>query len=294
MRAKIEPDAADPGANARNPAGDLPAFVRVDTRVHLDIKAQSGESRIAARREEGAYRLRFPKVHGGPPEAVLVNVAGGLAGGDRAAISLRVGSGAQLSFTSAAAERIYRSAGATTAITASLTLEKGARACWLPQETILQESARLDRRIEIDFADDARLVFGEMLYFGRRASGEAYSQGELRESWRVRRAGRLILADEARLDGDFAARLARPGSLGRHVALATLIVAMPEAGEHLGAIRAVLAGEKGLESGASDLGGLVLARMACHDAAGLRAGFLGLVRALAPRLGVPVPRSLST
>ncbi len=275
------------------PATDLPASVRVDARLKLHVDTSGGRTRLVERREDGALRFRFPRAHGRAPEAIIVNIAGGLAGGDRVAIEIAAGEGASLAVSSAAAERIYRSAGATTRITAALRVGDGATCLWLPQETILHDGARVERRFSVDLAPQATLVFGEMLYFGRRASGEGYGLGALRESWRIRRGGALILADETRLSGDFSQAILRPAALGRHVALATLLLASPQASDHLEAIREALPPEeRGLECGATDLGGLVLIRFAAEDAARLRRMFLSMAERLATRVSQPFPRAL--
>ena len=80
---------------------------------------------------------------------------------------------------------------------------------WLPQETILFDRARLLRRIDIELAPDAALLMVEALVFGRAAMGEAIVRGLLADRWRVRRDGRLIFAESARLDGAIAETLAQ-------------------------------------------------------------------------------------
>lgn len=282
---------ANPDKASTGPA-DLPQSVRVDARLKLHVDFHDGATRLTERREDGAFRFRFPRAHGRPPEAILVNVAGGLAGGDRVAIEVMVGEGASLSISSAAAERVYRSAGSTTLLNANLTLGERATGLWLPQETILHDGARIERRFDIDLAPLATLVFGEMLYFGRRASGEGYGLGAFRESWRVKCGGKLILADETRLSGDFSTDLCRPTALADHVAVATLLLASGQASEHLDGIRGALPDEPGLEWGASDLGGLVLLRFASKDAALLRRVFLLAARYFSGLVAQPFPRAL--
>jgi len=272
---------------------DLPSAVRVDARLRLHVDYHDGATRIADRHEAGASRFRFPRAHGRAPEAILVNIAGGLAGGDRVTCEVVVGEGASLAVSSAAAERIYRSAGEATRISMTLGVAAGATAIWLPQETILHDGARIRRRFDIDLAAGASLVFGEMLFLGRRASGEGFGRGSLRESWRVRRAGRLILADETRLGGDFSTDILRAAALGGHVALATLILAHAEAGEHLDLIRALLPDEPDIECGASDLGGLILIRFASSNAAHLRRHVVDMAGFLVQRVAQPLPRALS-
>lgn len=272
---------------------DLPAHVRVDAKLRLELECLDGATRIKERREEGALRFRFPKTHGGAPEVTLVNIAGGLAGGDSVTSAITLHESAAMTLSSAAAERVYRSAGDSTRLETALRLGEDARALWLPQETILHDGARLERRFALDVAPTSRLLFGEMLFFGRRAAGEGFSFGSLRESWRLRRANKLILADETRLSGDFGEDLLHPVALSNHVALATLLFVAPDAAEHRAAIVESLPDERGLEAGASDLGGVVLVRLAGEDAARLRVAVLEMVTLLAPRLGLDLPRSLT-
>ena len=57
-------------------------------------------------------RLRFPNSEPGAPlEAVIINTAGGMTGGDRFDVDIKVGVGARLTVTTAAAEKVYRSLG---------------------------------------------------------------------------------------------------------------------------------------------------------------------------------------
>ncbi len=83
-----------------------------------------------------------------------------------------------------------------------LSVGAGARLDWLPQETILFEAARLDRRIDIDIAEGGTLLAVEAVLLGRQAMGEAAYAARLRDNWRVHRAGRLLHAEATRLSGD--------------------------------------------------------------------------------------------
>ena len=147
-------------------------------------------------------------------EAVIVNTGGGMAGGDRFAIDLSLGAGASLIAGTAAAEKIYRSTGPDAEMDVTLDVGEGARLAWLPQETILFDRARLSRRIDVDLAESASLLMAEAVVFGRAAMGEAMEQGFFADRWRVRRGGKLVFADSARLDGAIADKARRP-AVGR-------------------------------------------------------------------------------
>ena len=139
--------------------------------------AAAGRSRRIDTREAGSLRVRFPGA-GANLEAVIINTAGGVAGGDRYDLDVAVGADARLAVTTAAAEKIYRSLGADTHDRVSgCGWRRAARSHWLPQETILFDRARLSRSIDIELAAGAALLVAETLVFGRAAMGEAVEQG---------------------------------------------------------------------------------------------------------------------
>ena len=173
--------------------------------------------------EDGPLRVRFPNAGDGALEAVLVNTAGGIAGGDRHDLAVSVENGGALTVTTAAAEKIYRSLGPAAEITAQLSVAAGARLSWLPQETIMFDQARLKRRIDVELAADASLLMAEAVVFGRSAMGEAVAQGAFSDRWRVRRGDRLVFAETVRLDGAIADKLAAPAVANGGVAIATVL-----------------------------------------------------------------------
>jgi urease accessory protein len=147
------------------------------------------------------------------PLAALVNVGGGLAGGDSLEVSVRLEAGTGASVTTPAAEKVYRSTGDTTRLSTELEVGAGATLEWLPQETILFDGARLERRMQVRLAPGARLLAAEMLVYGRVARGERLGNGALFDSWRLWRDGRLHWADATELSGDLAAPLRSPFGL---------------------------------------------------------------------------------
>jgi urease accessory protein len=257
---------------------------RATGHIGVSVAASAGRSRRAKVDENGSLRVRFPNAAPGALEAVIVNTGGGMTGGDRFTIDMKVGESASLVAGTAAAEKVYRSTGPEAAMDVRLTLESGARLAWLPQETILFDRARLSRRIEVDLAEGASLIMAEAVVFGRAAMGEAMAQGHFTDRWRVRRSGRLVYADTARLDGEIAGQLAERAITGGGIAMATVLIA-PGAEKELERVRALDEQFTG-EVGISAWNGIAVARLCAKDGAGLRHDLIAVLAAL----GTPVPR----
>jgi urease accessory protein len=232
--------------------------------------------------ENGSLRVRFPNAPGGALEAVIVNTGGGMTGGDRFSIDVSVDRGAALTAGTAAAEKIYRSTGPDAEMAIRLAVGAGGRLAWLPQETILFDGARLSRRIDVDLADDASLVMAEAAIFGRAAMGETVRDGLFADRWRLRRAGKLVFAENIRLDGAISDTLAQQAIAAGSIAVATVLAAAAGEGE-LAAVRAL--SFKG-EAGISAWNGIAVARLVARDGAALRHDLIAVLAAL----GARVPR----
>ena len=255
-------------------------------RIALSVAADADRSRRQRVHEEGALRVRFPNVSNRDAlEAVIVNTAGGMAGGDRFDLDIAVGSGAKLTITTAAAEKIYRSLGPDTEIRVKLGIGSGGTLGWLPQETILFDQIRLRRSIEADLAPDASLLLAEGVVFGRSAMGETLAHGHFFDRWRVRRDGALVFAESLRLDDAIAEQLRQRAVAGGAVAIASVLkIPGDEA-----VVAAVRAKEKDFagEVGVSAWNGLALARLVAPDGAALHRDLIAVLTAFG---NMPLPR----
>ena len=253
--------------------------------VAFDVQLADGVTRRRHLHESGSLRVRFPSPEADGLSAVFVNTAGGIAGGDRFDIDIAAGAGARLAVTTAAAEKIYRAQGPAAEVNIALKAGDGAHLAWLPQETILFDRARVERRIDIDLAGSASLLLCEIVVFGRAAMGERMVHGEFVDRWRLRRAGKLVFAETVRLDGDIGEKLARPAIAGGGVAIGTALI-VPGDEALVERIRE-LSGTFGGEVGISSWNGFAMARFCAQDAAKLRADMMAV---LGRASGAALPR----
>ena len=266
--------------------GEVFAGNRAIGAIALTVAAGANGSRRQRVHEEGALRVRFPNViRGEALEAVVVNTAGGMTGGDQFDLDVAAGPGAKLTVTTAAAEKIYRSLGPHTDIHVKLYVGSRGALAWLPQETILFDQIRLRRVIEVDLAPDASLLLAESVVFGRSAMGETLTQGYFSDRWRVRRDGVLIFAESLRLHGAIADQLGRRAVAGGAVAIAS-VLKVPADDAAVAAVRAKdkeFAGEVAV----SAWNGLALARLVAPDGAALHRDLIAVLSAFG---NMPLPR----
>jgi urease accessory protein len=243
--------------------------------VTFDVHQVEGATRRRHLYESGSLRVRFPSPEAEGLSAVFVNTAGGVAGGDRFDIDIATGEGARLAVTTAAAEKIYRAEGPAARINIALKAEAGSHLAWLPQETILFDRARVLRRFEIDLSESASFLLCEIVVFGRAAMGERMLEGEFIDRWRLRRGGRLVFAENIRLDGDIGQKLSSPAIAKGGVAIGTALI-VPGDEALVERIRELSESFRG-EVGISAWNGFAMARFCAQDAARLRADMMAVL-----------------
>jgi urease accessory protein len=266
-------------------ASEVFAANRAVGSVTFDVHLVEGVTRRRQLHESGSLRVRFPSPEAEGLSAVFVNTAGGTAGGDRFDIDISAGEGARLTVTTAAAEKVYRSHGPAAQLNIALKVAANAHLGWLPQETILFDQARVERRIDIDLADSASLLLCEIVVLGRAAMGERMRHGHFVDRWRVRRGGVLVFAETVRLDGEIGEKLAHPAVAKAGVAIGTALI-VPGDETTVARIREASDGFGG-EVGISAWNGFAMARFCAQDAARLRADMMTVLGAAS---GSALPR----
>lgn len=234
----------------------------------------SAPSRIADLHQSGSLKVLFPRRSGPALQAVCINTAGGVTGGDRFLFSAAADPGASLTVSTQACERAYRSLdGAFGTIGNRLQVARGAQVKWLPQETILFEASALNRTLNVALEADARCLIAEPLVFGRTAMGETVAHLRLRDEITVQRDGVPIYCDRIRWDGA-TGPFASAAILDGAKAMATIVMADPRAEGLLTTVRELLPKTAGATLLAPDL---LAARLLARDSFDLRASLEPLV-----------------
>ena len=249
-----------PAALARSRGTVRLSFKKTGENIAFDTLYQAGCLRI---------RMPPPEPHGSP-EAIVINIAGGLTGGDEIDLAARWGRGTSACLCSQSAEKIYRSTGAVARVWNRLAIDESANAEWLPQETIFFDRAALDRRLEVRVARGAQFLGAESIVFGRTAMGEEVVSGFIRDSWRIHREHRLVYADSFRLDRAVASMLDRTAIGATARAFGTiLLIAESVAQDMLDKLRAAFVHAVG-RAAATLWDGVLAARFLARDGESLK------------------------
>ena len=166
-------------------------------------------SKIERLYQSGSAKLMLPKTYGEMTEAVMLNTAGGITGGDSLDIKLRAQDCALVA-TTQTAERLYRSSTAPAQISIDLIADGAAELHWLPQETIIFDGAEAARTIQLEMTADSRCLLAETVILGRQAMGEQVTGCHFTDNWRLYREGVLFHAESLRLTGRADEILAAP------------------------------------------------------------------------------------
>jgi urease accessory protein len=260
---------------------------RVDATGRISTRRVDGRTRLERLYQDGASRIRLPTVDADPLEAILINMAGGLTGGDRIVWEAEVGEGSSLVLTTQACEKAYRSTGDMATSACRLVINEGARLSWLPQETILYSGCAFSRSIHVDMAPDANLLLVEASVFGRRAMGESMETASFADRWRVEVAGRMVHAEDIRFSGRVAETSRASAVLGSHCAMATILMVGPASEGKASAARDVFGAEISLSHWQVGGTGKLLARLTAPDSYELRKRLIPLIELLNGRAGLP-------
>ncbi|MDB6061276.1 MAG: Urease accessory protein UreD [Verrucomicrobiaceae bacterium] len=233
-------DSSGSGAAFATSKVPLPTAWRAD--LYLRFALQKQRTVLVRREHSGplvVQKALYPEGDG-VCHAIIVHPPGGIAGGDELQLRVDNDEAAHALLTTPGAGKWYKANGREAAQHLNFVVANNAVLEWLPQETILFDAARAKMQTRVKLNGDARYAGWEILCFGRRAAGEKFIEGALRQSTQIERDGVLIWNECAVLNaGDRV--MTSPIGMNNATVNATFIVAagaMPAA--LLDACRAVM------------------------------------------------------
>jgi len=126
----------EPQSSHENPSDQ--DLQRANGSGRIVVSGSERGTRIMEVFQQSPIRILFPRTGGSTAEeAVLINTAGGIAGGDRLETCVTALAKAAIAVTSQAAEKVYRALNQPAQIETKLKACDAAKLAWLPQETIV-------------------------------------------------------------------------------------------------------------------------------------------------------------
>jgi urease accessory protein len=258
---------------------------RAEGAVRIVLSGSEHGTRVKEVFQQSPLRILFPStIAGAVEEAVLLNTAGGIAGGDRLECGVTALANASIAVTSQAAEKVYRALTVPAQSATRLKVCAAAKLAWLPQETILFNWARLCRTTEIELTHGAELLALEWLVLGRAAHGEKMTGGHIADSWRVKKDGQLIWADSFRVTDEVFPHLHRKALLSDCKAFGTLVYFGPRLDARLEFLRDI-APSLGCRCSMTSVSGLIIARFAARTSFEVRLALRSFLQTFGAELG---------
>jgi urease accessory protein len=207
--------------------------------LQLGFARDGGCTRLVRNVHRGPLRVQKALYPEGPDvcQVIVVHPPGGVVGGDQLDMRFEVPDGCHVLATTPGAAKWYRANGKVSTQDIRLTAGAGTAIEWLPQETILYDECDVVLAHDVELADGAAYIGSEILCFGRRASGERFARGQVRQRTRIRSNGRLVWWEQGRVDGVL---LGSPLGMAGHSVCATLTaVGKPASAGLLAQLRAI-------------------------------------------------------
>ncbi len=168
--------------------------------VRVELLAAADSTRLGKAYQQVPLRL-LPPFAFGPSEPALLyllNPTAGLLDGDAQLVQLHAGAGSRAVVTGQSATRIHPAVRGFCTQRWAVRVEAGAVLVILPGPAIPFAGCRFYQRVEIDVAEGAGLVWGDVWLAGRYARGaesERFQFEAVVQDLAVRRAGRLVYRD---------------------------------------------------------------------------------------------------
>jgi urease accessory protein len=237
--------------------GAEPAARTLDGRLVLRFQEGDARTILATAERTPPWHVQRPlflyRQHPRLATVTLLNTTAGLCAGDRLVLALDVGDGAVVEATSPTVTRTFSMSHGCAETRTSLRVAAGGYLEYLPRGVLLCGGAELRSSTSIAVEPGGAAGVGEVIVFGRAATGEGHAYRALSHRLELLQSGEVLLAEALDLAPDREPE--RAGVLGGYSAYGSLHLIAPskEPAAMLAAVRSVLAAQTGTWSGASTL-----------------------------------------
>jgi len=199
------------------------ASLSLDLRV-ANYSTTNQRTIIADRRHHGPLVIQKPFYpEGDPCHIYLLHPPGGLVGGDKLTLTVKLQKNSHTLITTPGAAKFYRSNGSVASQFQTFSIEENALLEWLPQETIVFDNANAQIHTIIELSTSAKFIGWEISCLGRQAGNLPFRNGQFVQKIHLQRDDKPIIIERALYQGD-AAILSAPWGLANHATAGTMMI----------------------------------------------------------------------
>lgn len=125
----------------------------------------------------------------------ILHPPGGIVGGDNLTIDVLCDEHTSTLFTTPGASKFYKSNGFTARQSQNLVVKEHACLEWLPQETILFDTARAHSSTRVQLSEKSSFIGWEIVSFGRPACDEKFEHGLYKQDFEIWQDDEPLLID---------------------------------------------------------------------------------------------------
>jgi len=173
-----------------------------EAHLQLGLTYKNDKTVLSKRRHEGPLTLQRPfyPEQDGTCHLYVLHPPGGIVGGDSLNIDVLCEENTSTLITTPGASKFYKSNGFTAWQNQNLIVKEHASLEWLPQETILFDTARVDSSTKVQLSEKASFIGWEIVSFGRPACNEEFLQGMFKQSFEIWKDDEPLLIDRVAIN----------------------------------------------------------------------------------------------
>ena len=201
-------------------------------KIQLEFDLLDRRTRMIKSCHEGPLRVQRPfypaKKQADECQVYLLHPPGGFVGNDHLEIEGTLAAGTHVLITTPSAGKFYRVLpGYRQRQRVAWSIKSGASLAWVPQENIFFRGCCTNLRTLFRLEHDAHLFAWDIAVLGRRASGERFDAGSVRQDFTLIQDDRLLLKERFVLDAGAPLQHA-PWGMENNAVFATAILCGPK------------------------------------------------------------------
>jgi len=250
-------------------------------------------------KHQGPLRIQRPfyPESDGTCHVYLLHPPGGIVGGDILQIQIKTEQNTNTLVTTPAATKFYRSNQRIAQQNQNIIVGDNASLEWLPQETIVYNSAYVKSKTHIVLSATAQSIGWDIVCLGRPASGEIFSQGRFRQHIELWRNDVPLFIDRCDHQGSAAALQAKWGMANFPVTGTLFCTTMTGSDELVNRIRETVQVNSNCLFGVTNINGVVVCRYLGEQTEQAKAVFIQawtVLRLAVLKKDVSIPRIWNT